>query len=170
MRTPFPRGAQGARGKACGQEGLRTMGCDAIPLQRHTHATHSSCDAVQILCSPKLRFSQARTCLAFPKPGVAFAVLYQADAFRSFAMPTPDDSMPLLLYAFPWPSFAKPFPCCSEPCLCVATPRLANALHNRCAVYFQAKAVLFRRKSAPVLCHDRLYRSCATLRFAYPLP
>lgn len=172
-------------------------------VRRHTAALLNPCDAVQILCSPKLRFSRALTCLVFPKPGVAFAVLYQADAFRSFAMPTPDDSMPLLLYAFPWPSFAKPFPCCSEPCLCgrgeraaqrallksaalcrcFATPRLANALHNRCvgfpcpcaaltgsavpehhnadAICCFSYAVYFQAFAMPRQSHARPMRRCA---------
>ena len=103
---------------------LEAMGCDAIPLQRHTHATHSSCDAVQILCSPKLHFSRARTCLAFPKPGVAFAVLYQTSALQSFAMPTLDGSMPLLLYTFPvhCTVLALPLLCHASPCQGVAIP------------------------------------------------
>ena len=112
---------------------LEAMGCDAIPLQRHTHATHSSCDAVQILRITKLHFSRARTCLAFPKPGVTFTVLCQASALQSFAMPTLDGSMPLLLYAFPQLIYTIPMQNAS-------TPRLAKALQ-------------FHRLALPMLCH-----------------
>ena len=117
------------------------MGCDAIPLQRHTHATHSSCDAVQIRCSPKLHFSRARTCLAFPKLYAAFAVLYQASALQSFAMPTLDGSMPLLLYAFPQLIYTIPMQNAS-------TPRLANALHNHC-VGFPCPCAALKGKATP---------------------
>lgn len=143
-----------------------TWKCDD-GVRRHTAALLNPCDAVQILCSPKLRFSRALTCLVFPYS--AFAVLYQASAFQSFAMPTPDDSMPLLLYAFPWPSFAKPFPCYSEPCLCGSGARAAQRTLLKSAALCRCFATP-RLATAPQSISFALLSKTTALGFHAPAP
>lgn len=139
------RGAQGA-GKALG-DGVR----------RHTAALLNPCDAVQIRCSPKLRFSQARTCLAFPKPDVAFAVLYQADAVQSFAMP-------LLLYAFPQLFYTIPMLFHASPCQCIAQPLRWVSMPLRCPYRLSSS------RASQCRCNMLLFLCCVLPSLCYASP
>lgn len=138
------------------------QGCFATPLPSSLSNSDAGVVRETTPATPYPCYTQLLRRGADPLLYASFAVLYQASALQSFAMPTPHDSMPLLLYAFPWPCFTDPVPCYSEPCLCgtgeraalrallksaalclcFATPRLAVALLSKStALGFHALAL-----------------------------
>ena len=109
----------------------RAMGCNAIPLQRHTHATHSSCDAVQILCRPKLRLSQA------------YALL-----FLSYTLPSQFYTKPARSKALPCHCTAMHFQSSTNLSHFITMHIISAALgFHAYAVYFQALALLYHYRT-----------------------
>ena len=160
IRPSVSTGAPSHQGEGLSRWGATPYRCFAEPLRRGADPLQSKTPLFH--CQDTLRISQEEICLAFPKLRKTFAVLYQASAFQSLAMPTPDDSMPLLLYAFPSLFCALPLrewraggikgftqECCALPMLCHASP-------------CQCIAQPLRWVSMPMRCPDRLSSSRAS--------
>lgn len=136
----------------------RAMGCDAIPLQHHTHATHSSCDAVQIL--------------SFTLPSQ-----FYAKPARSEALPCRRWTVLCHCSSMHFRYNALQFPCSSEPCLCFATPRLAKALQFHrltkqihCVGFPCHCPALCDSRASQCRCNMLLYRCCVLRSLCYASP